>query len=140
MNGNRGGNIQLANHIETFYFFHHVKGTANRSLRIVLMGQGCPENDHYRITDKLINRPLIFVDNRNQTFETIIQEVGKNFRINLLGKGSKAGDIRKHHRNLTPLAFQLPARLHDFCSQFRRDILFEKIHPVLLRIDSCGSG
>ena len=81
----------------------HVEGSTQGADRIVAMRPRRAENRHDGVANVLFDEPAISSDDFAEHLEQRILKCPNIFRVKALGKGRKAGDISKQHRDLPPV-------------------------------------
>ena len=63
------------------------------------MSDGSAEDGHDRVAEKLIDRPIVSPNDRNESLEAGVNQPARLFRIHLLRQLHEARNICKHHGN-----------------------------------------
>ncbi len=92
------------------------------ALRVVLVGDRCPEQGHDAVAGELVDRPFEAMDALAQDGKELIEDAMPPFRVDPPGELHRLLDVGKQNRDLLAFAVQSGARREDFLGQVSRRV------------------
>ena len=97
----------------------HLEGGPHCALSIVLVGSRRTPQRHHGVTDELLNRPAVAVDDIARSVEVATQQLSRVLRVALLRRARESHQVDEEDRDETPLRDRRDpgcgGRAHDRC-------------------------
>jgi hypothetical protein len=105
----------------------HLERDEERAVRIVLVRDRRAEEREERVACELLDEAVIAADDAREAADDGVDHLEELLRVEAVGEGGEAGDVREERRDQAPLLLELAALLDDAVCDRRGDEAAERV-------------